>query len=212
MSHKYRVSIGRESPRPASRGITTQLEPRRISRDHSGRKSNFCGKNSGFAARREMPAFLYSRQGISFPANAEGIPEHFFHARKSRWLPGIRQKGAADLSADIPARQACGAAMFSTILHGCRAAPPFGLSPKRGQKRFCSPAANGMRPAAHPTPPNRLSKSPFLLMRPAYANQLFSADISVGTLPASAACFGGRCHTAETPSGAGRPLCTHGVL
>ena len=32
--------------------------------------------------------------------------------------------------------QACGAAMFSTILHGCRAAPPFGLSPKRGQKRF----------------------------------------------------------------------------
>ena len=136
MSHKYRVSIGRESPRPASRGITTQLEPRRISRDHSGRKSNFCGKNSGFAARREMPAFLYSRQGISSPANAEGIPEHFFHARKSRWLPGIRQKGAADLSADIPARQACGAAMFSTILHGCRAAPPFGLSPKRGQKRF----------------------------------------------------------------------------
>ena len=150
MSHKYRVSIGRESPRPASRGITTQLEPRRISRDHSGRKSNFCGKNSGFAARREMPAFLYSRQGISFPANAEGIPEHFFHARKSRWLPGIRQKGAADLSADIPARQACGAAMFSTILHECRAAPPFGLSPKRGQKRPCPihPAASINEPPA----------------------------------------------------------------
>ena len=42
MSHKYRAAIGRESSRPASRGITTQLEPRRISRDPSSRKSNFC--------------------------------------------------------------------------------------------------------------------------------------------------------------------------
>ena len=209
-----------------------------------------------------MPAFLYSRQGISSPANAEGIPEHFLCAYKRGWLPGIRQKGAAGLSADTPARQACGAAMFSTILHGCRAAPPFGLSPKRGQKRFfpsirrprrmnrplptvsdrlppkaacCKPVharspavsgrlfwrpspsggalpASASPPAAHPTPPNRLSKSPFLLMQPAYANQLFSADTSGGRIPASAACFGGRCHTAETPSGAGRPLCTHGVL
>ena len=170
-----------------------------------------------------MPAFLYSRQGISSPANAEGIPEHFFHARKSRWLPGIRQKGAADLSADIPARQVCGTAP----------PPPSGTVWPRGQNQHpltrvpaamyfgqgakvhkapSSPAASGMRPAAPPTPPNRLSESPFLLMRPACANQLFSADISDGALPASAACFGGRCHTAETPSGAGRPLCTHGVL
>ena len=57
---------------------------------------------------------------------------------------------------------------------------------EKGSKTRRSPAANGMRPAAPPTPPNRLSESPFLLMRPAYANQLFSADISVGTLPASA--------------------------
>ena len=32
MSHKYRVSIGRESPRPASRRTTTQAEPRRRNR------------------------------------------------------------------------------------------------------------------------------------------------------------------------------------
>ena len=88
MSHKYRAAIGRESPRPASRRFTHQLEPRCASRAPSCRKSNFCGKNSGFAACREMPAFLYSRQGISSPANAEGIPEHFFHARKSRWPAG----------------------------------------------------------------------------------------------------------------------------
>ena len=32
MSHKYRVSIGSESPRPASRRTTTQAEPRRRNR------------------------------------------------------------------------------------------------------------------------------------------------------------------------------------
>ena len=160
MSHKYRATIGRESPRPASRGITTQLEPRRVSRDPSGGKSNFCGKNSGFAACREMPAFLYSRQGISSPANAEGIPEHFLCAYKSMWPAGYPAKDSCRLIGRHTLAQVCGAAMFSTILHGCRAAPPFGLSPKRGQKRFCSPAASGMRPAAHPTPPNRLSEAP----------------------------------------------------
>ena len=46
--------------------------------------------------------------------------------------------------------QVCGAAMFSTILHECRAAPPFGLSPKRGQKRPCPihPAASINEPPA----------------------------------------------------------------
>ena len=179
MSHKYRATIGRESPRPASRGITTQLESRRISRDHSSRKSNFCGKNSGFAARREMPAFLYSRQGISSPANAEGIPEYFLCAYKSMWLPGIRQKGAAGLSADTPARQVCGATMFSTILHGCRAAPPFGLSPKRGQKRFF-PSIRRPRRMSRPLltgsdrlPPKAACCKPVHARSPAVSGHLF---------------------------------------
>ncbi len=135
MSHKYRAAIGRESPRPASRGITTQLEPRRVSRDPSGGKSNFCGKNSGFAACREMPAFLYSRQGISSPANAEGIPEYFLCAYKSMWLPGIRQKGAAGLSADTPARQVCGAAKPFPSLRR--------VWPQTG---WCIPLHEGVRP------------------------------------------------------------------
>ena len=172
MSHKYRVSIGRESPRPASRGITTQLEPRRISRDPSSRKSDFCGKNSGFAARREMPAFLYSRQGISSPANAEGIPEYFLCAYKSMWLPGIRQKGAAGLSADIPARQvwphgqtfpkSAARLAANRMVHppARRCAATAFFRREKGSKTRRSPAANGMRPAAPPTPPNRWSKTP----------------------------------------------------
>ena len=121
MSHKYRVSIGRESSRPASRGITTQLEPRRISRDPSGGKSVFC---------------------------------LLFHARKSRWLPGIRQKGAADLSADIPARQACGAsgrtAKTSTRSRGCPRPCTLARAPKYTKRPFpVHPAALINEPPAH---------------------------------------------------------------
>ena len=133
MSHKYRAAIGRESSRPASRGITTQLEPRRISRDHSSRKSNFCGKNSGFAACREMPAFLYSRQGISSPANAEGIPEHFLCAYKRGWLPGIRQEDAADSSAAKPFPSM----RRSHVQHNTARVPrrtPFWPKPQKGAK------------------------------------------------------------------------------
>ena len=43
---------------------------------------------------------------------------------------------------------------------------------EKGSKTRRSPAASGMRPAAPPTPPNRLSKSPFLLMQPACASRL----------------------------------------
>ena len=102
MSHKYRAAIGRESPRPASRGITTQLEPRRVSRDPSGGKSNFC-----------ILLFAY----------------------KSMWLPGIRQKGAAGLSADTPARQACGAAKPFPSLRR--------VWPQTG---WCIPLHEGVRP------------------------------------------------------------------
>ena len=159
MSHKYRAAIGRESPRPASRRFTHQLEPRCASRAPSFRKSNFCGKNSGFAACREMPAFLYSRQGISSPANAEGIPEYFLCAYKSMWLPGIRQKGAAGLSADTPARQVWPRGQNQHPLTRVPAAMYFGQGAKV-HKAPSSPAANGMRPAAPPTPPNRLSEIP----------------------------------------------------
>ena len=149
MSHKYRVSIGSESPRPASRGITTQLEPRRISRDHSSRKSNFCGKNSGFAARREMPAFLYSRQGISSPANAEGIPEHFLCAYKRGWLPGIRQEDAADSSVAKPFPSM----RRSHVQHNTARVPrrtPFWPKPQKGAKTLfpVHPAASINEPPA----------------------------------------------------------------
>ena len=50
-------------------------------------------------------------------------------------LPGKRQKAAVNGLADAYAAQC-----FQYPLPGCRAAVPFGQSPKRHQKRFCSPA------------------------------------------------------------------------
>ena len=47
--------------------------------------------------------------------------------------------------------QACGAITFRTITHGCRAAVPFGLSPKRHQKRFF-PSIRRPRRMNHPLP------------------------------------------------------------
>ena len=70
MSHKYRAAIGRESPRPASRGIWRKLNRGveiadrlfRLPREHRRDNSAFC---------------------------------RLLCANKRRWLPGIRQKGAA---------------------------------------------------------------------------------------------------------------------
>ena len=57
---------------------------------------------------------------------------------------------------------------------------------EKGSKTRRCPAASGMRPAAPPTPPNRLSESPFLLMRPACARRFFPLTPAADTLPASA--------------------------
>ena len=47
--------------------------------------------------------------------------------------------------------------------------PVHARSPAVSGRLFWRPPPSGMRPAAPPTPPNRLSKSPFLLMQPASA-------------------------------------------
>ena len=57
-------------------------------------------------------------------------------AYKSMWLPGIRQKRCCRLIGRHTCVRVCGAITFRTITHGCRAAVPFGQSPKRHQKRF----------------------------------------------------------------------------
>ena len=114
MSHKYRAAIGRESPRPASRGIIAYPKPRRRN----------CRRAISLAASTWVGNSAFCR---------------LLCANKRRWLPGIRQKGAVDSSADIPDMRVCGAITFLTITHGCRAAVPFGQSPKRHQKRFLIP-------------------------------------------------------------------------
>ena len=162
MSHKYRAAIGRESPRPASREITTQLEPRRRNR-----------------LRFRLPR----------PLKRE---KRFF-------APFVRlQKG---LAAGYPARGYCQWFGSQTT------PPPSGTVWPRGQNQHpftrvpaamyfgqgakvhktpSSPAASGMRPVAPPTPPNRLSKSPFLLMQPACASRLSPLTPAADAPPASA--------------------------
>ena len=82
--------------------------------------------------------------------------------------------------------QVCGAAMFSTILHGCRAAPPFGLSPKRGQKRFF-PSIRRPRRMSRPLPtgsdrlpPKAACCKPVHARSPAVSGRLFCRPPPVG--------------------------------
>ena len=135
MSHKYRAAIGRESLRPASRGIFAQLEPRRrnllrgkfrLPRAHRWEGSNFCGKDPGFAACREMPASLLAGKGF--------LPREC--RRHSGWLPGIRQKGAADSSADKLLARFGRAARISIHSHGCLRPRPLTRASKDAKRPF----------------------------------------------------------------------------
>ena len=222
MSHKYRAAIGRESPRPASRRFTRQLEPRRVAAIcPSSRKSDFCGKNSGFAARREMPAFLYSRQGISSPrmpkafrstscAPTKGLAA--WHQAKGRCRLIGRHTCTANLAArPKPAPYSRGCPRPCTLARapkvqkrpvprrqtGCAlrhpdAAESVERNPFLPMRPACANRLSPLTPAAvhsrrwppvlaataagcpcgAPPPPNRLSKSPFLLMQPACASRL----------------------------------------
>ena len=180
MSHKYRAAIGRESPRPASRRFTHQLEPRCASRAPSCRKSNFCGKNSGFAACREMPAFLYSRQGISSPANAEGIPEHFLCAYKRGWLPGIRQEDAADSSVAKPFPSM----RRSHVQHNTARVPrrtPFWPKPQKGAKTLLFPGAKRATPYGVPDGAEPVGGNTVLLMQIDGGRRIFTSSPVTGT-------------------------------
>ena len=136
MSHKYRAAIGRESPGPASRGILLSL-----SRGKQV-KSVFCGKNPGFAADRKMPAVLLAGKGFLSSVNAAGIPVG---------CQAFDKKGAADSSADILSQILGTVWPRGRMRHPpreCPRPPPFGQSPKRGQKRFLIPGTRRKIPAA----------------------------------------------------------------
>ena len=81
-----------------------------------------------------MPAFLYSRQGISSPANAEGIPEHFLCAYKRGWPAGYPAKDSCRLIGRHP----CTASMRrSHVQHDTARVPrrtPFWPKPQKGAK------------------------------------------------------------------------------
>ena len=159
MSHKYRAAIGRESSRPASRGITTQLEPRRRNR------LRFRLPREAKRKKQLLHTFVCLQKYVACRVSGKRILSMV-------WQPNLSQ--------------VCGAAMFSTILHGCRAAPPFGLSPKRGQKRFF-PSIRRPRRMSRPLPtgsdrlpPKAACCKPVHARSPAVSGRLFCRLPPVG--------------------------------
>ena len=63
--------------------------------------------------------------------------EHKSASPRAGW--GHPAKGRCRLIGGHTCVRVCGAITFRTKTHGCRAAVPFGLSPKRHQKRFLIP-------------------------------------------------------------------------
>ena len=111
MFHKHRAAIGRESSRPASRGILAYPKPRRRN----------CLRSISLAAR--------TRVGNSAFCTLLG-------ATKSVWPAGDQAGWCCRLIGRHACARVCGAITFRTITHRCRAAVPFGQSSKRHQKRF----------------------------------------------------------------------------
>ena len=82
MSHKYRALIGRQSPRPASRGIIAPLKPRRrncrraisLAATKQVGQKRFLREKSRFRGLPRNAGHPFGRQGISSSVNAAGIP------------------------------------------------------------------------------------------------------------------------------------------
>ena len=137
MPHKYRAAIGRRRRGPASRGTTMHPKPRRrnclwqfrLPRAHRlekrllREKSRFCGgpQNAG------RP---FGRQGISSSVNAAGIPVGCRVSGKKVWSMAWQPNRPQTCGAVWPQNR------FVHPMHGCARPPPFGQSPKRGQKCF----------------------------------------------------------------------------
>ena len=98
MSHKYRATIGRESPRPASRGIIAYPKPRRrncrraisLAATKQVGQKRFLREKSRFCGEPQNAGHPFGRQGISSSVNAAGIPVGCLGSGK-RMLPAYRQ-------------------------------------------------------------------------------------------------------------------------
>ena len=98
MPHKYRALIGRQSPRPASRGIIAQFEPRRrncrraisLAATKQVGQKRFLQEKSRFRGLPRNAGHPFGRQGISSSVNAAGIPVGCLESGK-KVLPTHRQ-------------------------------------------------------------------------------------------------------------------------
>ena len=152
MPHKYRAAIGRESLRPAEVLLLSLSRGVEIA-------------DGQFRLPRE-----HRRDNSAFC--------RLLCANKRRWLPGIRQKGAA------ANRQTnfCASMRRNNFPHENTRVPrrsAFWPKPQKAPKTlFNPPAPGGFRLMASPTVPIRLGESPFLLMRVKGGRQAYTLTLN----------------------------------
>ena len=147
MSHKYRAAIGRESRgRPA--GELPLNSNRGVSAATSQKALFACfftlEKAGGLPATSRQPEEILAGQTPACVSESVPLPKPDFS------LPGIRQKAAAGLSADIPAGKVCARGQNQHPLTRVPAAIglPLPGAPKGAFKPAHFPAANRDAPAA----------------------------------------------------------------
>ena len=207
MSHKYRAAIGRESPRPASREITTQLEPRRrnrlrfrLPRPHKQRKRFFApfvrlqkGLAAGYPARGYCQWFGSQTtpppSGTVWP-RGQNQPPFTRVPAAMRPCPVHPAASINEPPAPHRARQvAAKSGMLQTRSRpqSCGFRPPVLAAIA---KRRCAPGVGqptcGAPDAAEPVEQKPLPPHAAGVRKPS-----FPADTSGGALPALTTCFGG---------------------
>ena len=150
MPHKYRAAIGRESPRPASRGVIAQFEPRRRN----------CRRVISLAARWQAEKALFAyffaleKVGVCRTSGKKMLPTH----RQTYLCPQLAtkfgRKGDCASRARVPAATSFdqGVRRPGVCPCGPSAQTPFSPAPSEKRRRRFS------------TAPNRLGGNPFLLI------------------------------------------------
>ena len=184
MPHKYRAAIGRESLRPASRGIIAYPKPRRrncrraisLAATKQVGQKRFLREKSRFRGLPRNAGQPFGRQGISSPVNAAGIPVGC-RASGRKMLPAHRQTYLCpQLATKFGRKGDC--ASHTRV----RAATSFDQGARRPGVCPCGPSAqtpffpapSEKRRRRFSTAPIRLGENPFLLIQQECARPVFT--------------------------------------
>ena len=183
MFHKYRAAIGRESLRPASRGIFAYPEPRRrncrraisLAATKQVGQKRFLREKSRFRGPPRNAGHPFGRQGISSPVNAAGIPVGCQVFGKKA-LPVAGRHTCIHLQCIWPRVQmqhppALAAAAMS-FDQGARRPGVCPCGPSAQTPFF--PAPSEKRRRRFSTAPIRLGENPFLLIQQECARPVFT--------------------------------------